>query len=170
VPGALSENKNLASLVRWFAAAQRREPSLHLYIAGRAEAGKPGQLDALVRALDAGAAIDIVADPSDAAICRLIEQSRFVISASTYEGFGLTVPELMAYGLVPVLSDIPAFRHFIEQARIGALFDFDESSFAAALRNAVAAFAPAQIERAERFASRYSWDTVAQQFAAVYDA
>jgi alpha-1,3-mannosyltransferase len=168
--GRFSENKNLVNLVRWFSAAYRKDNSLHLYIAGRADTGASEKVVAAVRELGSDAAISVIPDPSDAAICNAIAQSRFVVSASTYEGFGLTVPELMSYGLVPVLSNIASFRHFITRAGFGELFDFNEESFVAATTQAINAYSSQQVERAERFAALYSWDTVARQFAAVYDA
>lgn len=168
--GRFSENKNLLNLVRWFAAAYRSDNSLRLYIAGRADSESAQQLTACVRELGAEAAISVIPDPTDSAICAMIEQSRFVVSASTYEGFGLTVPELMSYGLVPVLSNIPSFRHFVEHAGIGGLFEFNEASFIAAVQAAVAVHSPAQVEQAEIFAGQYAWAVVARQFAAVYDA
>lgn len=167
--GRFSDNKNLLNLVRWFAAAYRNDHSLRLYIAGRADNAKARELIECVRQLGAESAISIVPDPSDSAICAMIEQCRFVVSASTYEGFGLTVPELMSYGLVPVLSNIPSFRHFVERAGFGGLFEFSEESFVAAVQVAKAAYTPAHVERAQQFAEQYAWGTVARQFAAVYD-
>lgn len=168
--GRFSENKNLLNLVRWFAAAYRSDNSLRLYIAGRADSEAAQVVADCVRELGVETAISIVPDPSDSAICAMIEQCRFVVSASTYEGFGLTVPELMSYGLVPVLSDIPSFRHFVERAGFGNLFEFNEASFVAAVQGAIAAYSPAQVAQAELFAEQYAWATVARQFAAVYDA
>lgn len=168
--GRFSENKNLLNLVRWFAAAYRSDNSLRLTIAGRADREAAQQLIACARELGAEQAIQVVPDPSDSAICAMIEQCSFVVSASTYEGFGLTVPELMSYGLVPVLSDIPSFRHFVDRAGFGCLFEFNEASFVKAVQAAIAAYSPAQSEQAEIFAEQYAWATVARQFAAVYDA
>ncbi|MDB6063263.1 MAG: glycosyl transferase, WecB/TagA/CpsF family [Verrucomicrobiaceae bacterium] len=168
--GRFSENKNLVNLVRWFVAAQRSDSSLHLYIAGRADTGNVDEINAVVKQLGGESAVTVVPNPDDAKICSLIERSRFVVSASTYEGFGLTVPEMMSYGLIPVLSDIPSFRHFINGVGLGALFDFNESSFASAVSKAISNYLIAQTERCEEFAAGYSWDTVAKLFAAAYDA
>jgi alpha-1,3-mannosyltransferase len=168
--GRFSDNKNLLNLVRWFAAARRTDRSLRLYIAGRADQESVQELIECARLLGAEQGISIVPNPSDSAICALIEQCRFVISASTYEGFGLSVPELMSYGMVPVLSNIPSFRHFVERAGFGCLFEFSEASFIAALQAAIAAHSPAHAARAAQFAEQYAWVAVARQFAAVYDA
>lgn len=168
--GRFSENKNLLNLVRWFAAAHAQDSSLQLCIAGREDGGNSGEVMRAVERVGCADAIKVLPDPTDAQICAAIEQSRFVISASTYEGFGLTIPELMSYGLVPVLSAIPSFRYFVEQAGIGELFGFNETEFIDAVKRAIANHSLAQMRRAEQFAQHYSWDSVAQRFEAAYDA
>jgi alpha-1,3-mannosyltransferase len=168
--GRFSENKNLLNLVRWFAAAHARDRELRLCIAGREDNQHSEAVRREVSRLDCADVIEVLADPSNAQIRAAIERSRFVISASTYEGFGLSIPELMSYGLVPVLSEIPSFCHFIQQSGIGELFGFGEDQFVAAVQRAVADHSPAQMRRAEEFARGYSWDTVALRFEAVYDA
>ena len=124
----------------------------------------------IVRECDVEAAITIVADPTDAQIRDMIAASSFVISASQYEGFGLVIPELMSYGLIPVLNAIPAFSYFIEAAHIGQLFDANQASFTAAVERAVANRSPAVAAKAREFAELYSWDKIARRFEAVYVA
>ena len=168
--GRFSENKNLRQLIRWFAGASALDASLHLYLAGRADTGDIAALRQTVRASGAEAAVTIAADPSDAQIRDLIAASRFVISASRYEGFGLVIPELMSYGLVPVLSAIPAFTYFVEAAQVGEIFAADQQAFTDALQRAVAKHSAAAQTRARAFAELYSWDKIARRFEAVYVA
>lgn len=168
--GRFSENKNLHQLIRWFAGANAVDKSLHLYLAGRADTGDIAALRDTVRACGADNAVTIAADPSDQQIRDIIATSGFVISASQYEGFGLVIPELMSYGLIPVLSNIPAFTHFIEASAIGELFDANQQSFTAALQRAIAKRSPATEAKAREFAELYSWDKIARRFEAVYVA
>ena len=169
--GRFSVNKNLNQLIRWFAGAiKKTDAPLHLYLAGRADTGDVEAMRQIVRECDAEAAITIVADPTDAQIRDMIAASSFVISASQYEGFGLVIPELMSYGLIPVLSDIPAFAYFIKAAHIGELFDADQASFTAAVERAVVNRSPAVAAKAREFAELYSWDKIARRFEAVYVA
>lgn len=166
--GRFSENKNLPNLIRWFAAARQKHPDVRLLIAGRIDGGNYPEVMAAIEQLGLREAVDVVPNPSDAQIRDMIAQSGFVVSASTYEGFGLAVPELMSYGLVPLLSAIPSFQRFIEQSGIGASFALNEASFATALDNVLAYHSDEQVDVAERFAQRYSWDAVADRFDDIY--
>lgn len=172
--GRFSDNKNLHTLVRRFARARAdtdimaRSP--RLYIAGRADTGDVEALRASVRDHGAEHCISVVPDPSDAQLRDIIAGCGVVISASRYEGFGLVVPELMSYGLLPVLSDIPAFAHFVGASRLGALFGDDQLSFNAALGGALQQCSPDTEAMAREFSARYSWETIAQRFEAVYVA
>ena len=57
--------------------------------------------------------------------------SEFFVSASQYEGFGLTAIDTMAAGLLPVLNDIAAFRNFVEDKRNGVIVNFSDKNKAA---------------------------------------
>ena len=166
--GRFSENKNLLNLVRWFAAAYSQDESLRLFIAGRSDGGNYAAVIDEIHRLNITQAVTVISNPSDEQIRELIARSRYVVSASQYEGFGLLVPELMSYGLVPVLSAIPSFRRFVSEGGLGKIFDFNESSFVAAIAAARADYSSADCDAAKRFALRYSWDTVALRFADVY--
>lgn len=172
--GRFSENKNLQQLIRWFAHAYENAAiaalAPHLYLAGRADTGDLAALRETVRTHQAEHCVSIIADPSDAQLREIIADSGFVISASQYEGFGLVIPELMSYGLIPVLSNIPAFAHFIRKSQVGALFAADQLAFDAALQHAFAQRSAQTAAAARAFAERYAWDKIAQRFEAVYVA
>jgi len=58
-------------------------------------------------------------------------KSSVLISASEYEGFGLSVIEGMSGGLWPVMSDIAPFRLLAGKTGIGTIVDFDTPESAA---------------------------------------
>lgn len=166
--GRFSENKNLVNLVRWFAAAAASDDSLHLFIAGRTDGGNYDDVVAEIKRLHAESFITVISNPTDAEIQALIGRSRFALSASTYEGFGIAVVELMSYGLVPILSAIPSFRLFVNEAGIGELFELNESAFCTAIESAMRGYKATDKLVAQQFAQRYSWSAVAQKFDEIY--
>jgi alpha-1,3-mannosyltransferase len=166
--GRLSDNKNLPGLMRAVDRTNRVGSPRPLCIVGRSNSGDVAALRAAHAGLEQPQWVELALDVDDAAIRERIRRSRFVISASRHEGFGLTVPELMSYGLVPLLNDIPPFRHFVEQSGCGLLFD-GGAVLEALLRQLPdgAAFDEASA-RAERFAATLRWDVVQEHFMEVY--
>ena len=169
--GRLSSNKNLTALMAGVDAANAAGIEQSLIVVGRSNSGDIESLWSSHRQLRHPERVLLLIDADDATIRRSIRRSRYVVSASRYEGFGLTVPELMSYGLVPVLNDIPPFRRFVECSASGLLFDVERQPLA----QAIAALPRGetwrgQSARARAYAETLSWEIVQQRFGALYDA
>ena len=68
-----------------------------------------------------------------------IQSSSFYVSASRSDGTSASLLEAMASGLIPIVSDIPANREWIEHDRNGLLFKpGDDGELATALARAIA--------------------------------
>jgi glycosyltransferase involved in cell wall biosynthesis len=89
---------------------------------------------------------------------------------SHHEGSGYALLEACACGLVPIVTDIPAFRAITANQTIGVLWPADDSeAFAAALVSAAAADrAAARARVREHFERALSWPAVARQAIAAY--
>jgi alpha-1,3-mannosyltransferase len=101
-------------------------------------------------------------------------RARFFVSMSAFEGFGLSVVEAMSAGAIPLLSDIPAHRTFVEEAKAGLLLDLAAPAEALAQRIAEFAAQPpdhllAQSERCRLASQQYAWSTVIERWAALFD-
>lgn len=167
--GRFSENKNLFGLIAWFSRFAQDHPNERLHIVGRSETGDVNKLRECIAALGAQHAIDVLADLDTEEIREVIARSRYVVSASHYEGFGLSVLELMSYGLLPLLSDIPSFRVFVERSGCGELFAFNSSSFCTAAERLLAANTQSvALASPENYASDFSWPRVWQKISEVY--
>lgn len=169
--GRLSQNKNLEQLMRWVAALNCSGHTIDLHIVGQSRTGDSAALRTEHARLPGREHIHLDFDLDNAAICKVIERCRYVVSASSHEGFGLAVPELMSYGLVPILNDIPPFRHFIAESACGALFEYNKESFNLAVKSLEQSDdRQGAMERAAQFAQRYNWPSVEQKFRELYDA
>lgn len=167
--GRFSENKNLPELIAWFAGFLQDHPHEKLRIVGRSDTGDVEALRECIAANGAQHAIDILADLDVDAIRGVVARCRYVVSASSYEGFGLSVLELMSYGLQPLLSDIPSFRVFVERSGCGELFELNSASFCAAAERLLAANTQsAALPSPENYASDFSWPRVWQKISEVY--
>jgi alpha-1,3-mannosyltransferase len=168
--GRLSENKNVAGLLKVFAAARAVTPGLRLVVVG------DGPLRPELEALAARLAIaDVViwrGAVDDAALRDELARADFFLSAAQYEGFGLAVVEAMAAGVPVFVNRIEAFEALVEDGRSGFLAHYDRSEEAgrrlAGLvslpdvgKRQVGATARAQ-------AARYGWDAALPKFERIY--
>lgn len=168
--GRFSENKNLFDLIGWFARFAAQNPGMKLHIVGRSETGDVKALRACIAKHGGEQAVDICADLEIDGIRELMSRCRYVVSASSYEGFGLSILELMSYGMTPLLSDIPSFRSFVEGSGCGELFALNEPAFCAAAKRLIAADKTREQphSKPERYAQEFSWSHVWLKISEVY--
>jgi alpha-1,3-mannosyltransferase len=171
--GRLSSNKRLDRLISFIAALRRRDPEWKLIIAGRAWDVDADALRALAEAQRIGDAVEIVSAPQDQTVRELMGRCSVIASASDYEGFGIAAVEGLSAGLLPLLSNIPAFRHLVARAGTGILADFTDPEGAAVLFirrwRELAVDYPQQRKRSIDAAAQYEWRRVVSAYAALYD-
>lgn len=167
--GRFSANKRLAWLIGAYATLP--EPVGKLKIIGRSKTGDIAPLLTLIESLGCASRVELILNADDTEIVRHLCSSRFTVSASDYEGFGLGVIELMSYGLTPLLSWAPpSFCDFIGGSGCGEGFDYSFESFHQGYTELVEQWSPEAAQRARAYAQRFSWSAVAQEIFAVYQS
>jgi len=171
--GRFAQHKGLREIVAAFDIVHRHRPEAHLLLIGN---DWDGSLPTVMKAAERGLAegyISIESNVDDAAMPERLSRCSYFVSASQYEGFGLTAVEALGAGLIPVLNAIPSFTKIVGEAEVGTLTRFDDADCAArAMLDTVAATAPgyaAQREAAMRTVRRYEWPTVERQFRREYE-
>ncbi|WP_230414088.1 glycosyltransferase family 4 protein [Collimonas silvisoli] len=170
--GRWSVNKGLLETLALFKQLATREAGWKLIIAGREYDHTAEELRAVVAQQQLGGLVQIVPNPADHELAALIGQSSYFICLSRHEGFGIAPIEAMSAGLTPVLSDIPPFRHLIEQSRIGLLLA--PGNGADNIAGLLKLHAETQAEYAlrrvqvQQFADRYNWRRIADKYVDVY--
>ncbi|MFH0714659.1 MAG: glycosyltransferase family 4 protein [Candidatus Diapherotrites archaeon] len=122
--GRLAPNKNLEQLMRVFARAAKNFPKAELRIAGEDWKGNEKKLKALAEKLDTN--IVFLGKISEKELEKEYARAVFIVSASTHEGFGISIVEGMAAECIPLLSRIPSFERFVGKGR-GECLDFEQS-------------------------------------------
>ena len=93
----------------------------------------------------------------------------FTVSASRYEGFGLSVIEGMSIGLIPFMHRNAAFQETFNRSGCGLLTDFDDPAQAARDFAAWCGRVPREDrEKAARFGHTQTWDTVSKTYEQHY--
>jgi glycosyltransferase involved in cell wall biosynthesis len=111
VAGTLEPRKDHATIVAAFERLRTRHPDLLLVLAGPLGWLSPPAARELARP-----GVVSVGCVSDAELDALYHHATVVVSASIYEGFGLTVLEAMTHGRPVVASDIPPHAELVDDA------------------------------------------------------
>jgi alpha-1,3-rhamnosyl/mannosyltransferase len=138
--GAVEPRKNVAALVRAFAAADR-PPGCTLLIVGATAWDDEDVREAVARAADAGA--DVRLSPvfvEDAEMPALMTGADALALVSLHEGFGLPALEAVATGTPVIVSDIPGIHDALRGHEAAATFVpvGDEDALRSAIETALA--------------------------------
>ena len=170
--GRFSDNKRLDQLVDTFAALKNQAPDYSLLIIGNDWDNNQTRLIEQIHELDLDSTVFIYTGLNDAAIRDQLTDVSFIISASEYEGFGMTLVEGMAAGLLPVASRITSFERIVSHSGVGLLVDFHNPASAALTIHAYAESCRTDFsalrEQAMAAAGRYGWAGTAEKFLAAY--
>ncbi len=165
--GRFSSNKKLEWLIEAFSGLKNNKGKLK--IIGGSTTGDAKLLDDLIHRLEASDRVELLVDLNDEEILEHLSSSKFVVSASEYEGFGLSVIELMSYGLIPFLSDAPAsFVDFIQNSNCGLTFNYDQRLFEFRYEQLVQEWSVEQSNKAINFTKQFSWERVAKDITCEY--
>ncbi len=106
---------------------------------------------------------------------RLLDEfgaAEFFVSASEFEGFGVSVIEAMASGAIPVVNNIPAFRELVKEGENGFLADFSDAEKAAEKIWKIMELNGKEKERiignGKKFSERFGWKKKAEEFEEIY--
>ena len=168
--GRLSQNKRLDQVISLAKRARMLGYPVSLVITGKDFDGTESELRA---GLDPEAAsfVTLYGPSSDAELSVLIRQSTVFVTASEHEGFGLSIVEAMAAGLVVICRDIPPLNGFVD-GECGLLMNFDGSDLdtqklSAFLRNFDNRRLSLRTEARTR-AQRYDWSVAVKKFVKFY--
>ena len=118
--GRFSKNKRIDLLIKTFS----KIPNSKLIIAGNDFDNLLPSLKELTKELEMEKRVEFKLNLPREKIFDEYNKAEYFVSASEYEGFGITAIEAMHFGCVCILNDIPTFRDFCKGGR-GYLIDFN---------------------------------------------
>lgn len=157
--GRLVPVKRHDLLIRAAAEARQQVPGLRLRIIG--EGYERENLEAVVSELGAESWVDLPGRVDDDELVRSYQEAWMVVSASSREGWGMTITEAAACGTPAVVTDIAGHADAVEHDRSGLLCPDDGLAPAIARVATDPALRARLVEGARRRAEALTWDATA---------
>ncbi len=171
--GRLSHNKRVDNLIKVFRHVNIGYAQARLVLVGCDFDGIAGELMALAAAHGVENAVTFAGELPDSTLKGHFERAHVFVSASEYEGFGISTVEAMSAATVPIVNAIPPFRDLIEEGLTGFLTDFADSKQAANVILSALRMSDNTLHqmgnRAREAARNYAWENVITRYIDVYD-
>jgi alpha-1,3-mannosyltransferase len=167
--GRLSANKGIDLLLRAAASAQRRGGQFSLRLVGPDVEGKRGEYETIASSLGISDRVTFVGTVSGQSLLEEFDLAENFVSASLYEGFGISAIEARAAGCRLILHDNEAFRCLFKSDSAVTLLDFTNTEIAgAAFANLLNASPQPTIGETRRWVEKFSWSRKIQEWMDVY--
>jgi alpha-1,3-mannosyltransferase len=167
----LAENKRVHKVLEAMASLKDRYPQMRLEWVGADFAGLVPSLERRVVELGLGGRVRFHGATSREELYSLLERAQLFVSASAYEGFGLSTIEAMSAATVPVVTAVGAHPNVIEHGVSGFLTDADASGLTENIERALM-LSPEETaamgEAARAATRRFSWTEIAPQYEQLY--
>ncbi|MFH1545303.1 MAG: glycosyltransferase family 4 protein [archaeon] len=170
--GRISKNKRIDNLINTFFFVAKEKPKAKLVIAGEDWEGLSKEYEKLVKEKGMKGKVFFKGKISERKLVEEISRAEFIISASEYEGFGISVVEGMASGAIPILNKISAFERFVRNGRNGFLVEFNEAKKAgekiSRIMNLNEKKKKRIAEKAIKSVQKYDWSEVVKRIEKEY--
>jgi alpha-1,3-mannosyltransferase len=169
--GRLSKNKGIDNLIKMIYFLKKEIPDVKLYVVGEDWEDMLKDLKKMVEELELRENVFFVGAVKDRG--KLLDyylRSQIFVSASQYEGFGISVLEAMASGRVVAVNDIDAFKTFIENGENGFIVDYSNPKEAALKIAHIMNTELSSIRaRAKERSGEYDWKKIIEKIEKIYE-
>jgi alpha-1,3-mannosyltransferase len=167
----LAENKRVHTVLEAMAVLKDRYPHLRLNWVGADFAGLRASLERRVIELGLSGRVSLLGAVSREELYRLLVRTHLFVSASAYEGFGLSTIEAMSAATVVVVTAVGVHPDVVQDGVSGFLVDQDATGFSMQMERALSLpeeKLAAIGEQARAATRRFSWSRVALQYEQLY--
>jgi alpha-1,3-mannosyltransferase len=167
----LAENKCVHKVLEAMALLKHRYPYLRLEWVGADFASLRAGLERRVIELGLSGSVHFHGAAGPAQVYELLERAHLFVSASNYEGFGLSTIEAMSAATVVLVTAVGIHPDVVEDGVSGLLMDQQASGLAAHMQRVLSMPAEQlqEIGEAARAATkRFSWSRIVPQYEQLY--
>jgi alpha-1,3-mannosyltransferase len=169
--GRVSENKGIDRLIHAVAEVRKTRSDVQLIWAGPDEEGRIEQLRDLAGQAGVGDSVKFTGRVEVSELERLLSHANLFVSASSYEGYGLSTIEAMSSGTVPLVTRVGIHPQLISNGKTGFLVDSDSGSLASGLRVALNLEPSALMrmgQQAQELAALCTWRLAVKAYLEIY--
>jgi len=167
----LAENKCVHKVLEAMVRLKDRYPQMRLEWVGVDYAGLQASLERRAVELGLGGRVRFHGATSRETLYDLLERAHLFVSASNYEGFGLSTIEAMSAATVPVVTSVGAHPDVIQNGVSGFLTDANATELSMCIERVLAMpqeKAKAMGEAARAATRRFSWTEIVPQYEQLY--
>lgn len=168
--GNLTPNKDPLTILAGFERLLAQKPDARLYMAFREAPLLPQVQARLAASPRLQESVTLLGKLDYTMIAPYYNSADLFVQGSAKEGSGIALLDALACGVVPVVTDIPAFRTITDQGRAGALWPVgDSDALTQALTTVLAIPLAPQAEKARTlFAQRWSYPVIGRDAVTNY--
>lgn len=169
--GRIFENKRVERLIDLLPRLVADMPRARLVWIGIDQQGNIPALLARAEQLGVRQRVEFVGLIEQEEMLRWLARAHLFVSASAYEAFGISTIEAMSSATVPVVTPVGIHPDVVQDGENGFLYTFEGDQAAECLRHALTLEGPRleqMGQRARAAAARYAWDTVVEDYLAIY--
>lgn len=169
--GRFAPNKRLDRIIRILYYLKKEMPNIKVFFVG-SDWGEKEKLIGLAKKLDVLRNIKFIGPVQQKDVHKYLSRANVFLLSSDYEGFGISVIEAMAAGLVAVVNNIPTMREIIRNEKDGFVTDFDEQERTAELVLNILKSKKLRKEighNARKATKIYDWDEIVKKMKNLYD-
>jgi alpha-1,3-mannosyltransferase len=167
----LAENKRVHKILEAMASLKDRYPHLRLEWIGSDFSGLRSSLERRVTELGLSGRVCFRGAVIREELYRLLQRAHLFVSASAYEGFGLSTVEAMSAATVVVVTAVGVHPEVVQDGVTGFLVDQDATRLSAQVDRALSLpeeELAAIGEQARSATRRFSWSRIAPQYEQIY--
>jgi len=161
--GRLSKNKNIDGLINAFA---KLKCKYKLMVVGSDFDGLLPELKNKIKYLNLENDIYLQGAVTEKELYKLYSKSEYFISASRYEGFGISAIEAMHFNCKCILNSIPTYKEFVDGGR-GKLVHFDKKNISIEIENAIKD--KYDLKKSMEYANNFLWHNKIKEFISTYN-
>jgi alpha-1,3-mannosyltransferase len=167
--GRISRNKRIDNLIDTVFLLKKKIPNVRLYVVGEDWEGIEGYLKKLVKEKNLEDNVIFTGGVSNREeLLGYYGRAKFFVSASEYEGFGISVLEAMVAGCVVIVNDIEAFRELVRDGENGFIVDYSNKKTADIISELMQRDLTTISREARKMAETHDWKKTVKKIEKLY--